>query len=60
MIQNGNLLPYMVKSEVMLFEFNSRVDHGICMKLGMQMHLVLAYKRLLQISQILSRTGDTH
>ena len=36
------------------------MDHGISMKLGMQVYLMLVYKSLLPILQILSRIGDIY
>ena len=44
----------------MLFDLNSKTVHWVSMKLGMQAHLMFVSKKMLQISQILSRTGDIH
>ena len=58
--QNCHLLPYMVKSKISCFLSLTEERIGIFMKLGRQVHLMLVQETLLQIVQILSRTGDIH
>ena len=48
------------KQKITLFEFNSRPDHQISMKFGMQVHQMLVYKLLLQTLKILFITGYNH
>ena len=57
-IETNRLLTYMAQSTSCFREFDLWQNHGTSRKHGWRANLMVVYKRLLQISQILSKSGD--
>ena len=57
-IETNRLLTYMAQSTSCFLKFDLWQNHSTSRKHGWRANLMVVYKRLLQISQILSKSGD--